>query len=271
MNKLVYASIVKDYVESRGVSASIIENARNNAGAIGISIKRDTNISPIFYISEDEDPIDFAKRILEFEPEEINIDRLSDIMLCKTEVLSRAHYILVNTALNESRTGIVRVPINSSLELHYKIDISDIMPDAKVSLEKKHLENLDIPLAELAGKAYKNTMRDYPAKIYTIGEALKMDDIFSDEFLVLSNESNMYGAGAILYEGMYKTLKDRLGGDFVVIPSSVHEMIIIKTEYGDISALTSIINDVNYGVVSDEEVLSDRPYKLIRDKKLVEA
>ena len=46
---------------------------------------------------------------------------------------------------------------------------------------------------------------------------------------------------------------------------------LTPTEYGDIDALTRIINEVNRGVVSDEEVLSDRPYKLLRDKKLVEA
>ena len=272
MNKLTYATIVKEKLESEGFDVTIIENARNNAGSVGISVKRSSRISPIFYVREDEDPTEFAKKIAAFEPEEIDVDRLSSIMESSEEILNRTTYILVNTNLNAKREKLVRLPINSSLELHYKIDISDVFPDAKIPLEKEHLERLGLSLSVLANKAYKNTMKKYPAKIYTLKEALHLEEEFLfDEFLDLSNDSNLYGAGAILYEGIYDMLRKRLHSDFVVIPSSVHEMIIIKTEYGDIDALTRIINEVNRGVVSDEEVLSDRPYKLLRDKKLVEA
>ena len=275
MIKLVYANEVKSILESRGYVATVVENARNNASNVGISIKRNENVSPIFYITDEleEDPEIFADKIISFEPEHIDMDAISDIMLDREEVLRRSHYILVNTALNEKRDSLVRVPINATLELHYKIDVGDIMPDAKIGLEKKHIENLDIPLAELAHRAYYNTMKDYKPRIYNLNELLPeaFDIPIMSEFKVLSNEQKMYGAGTVLYEGMYEKLKEMMRGDFVIIPSSVHEVIIIKTEYGDVDALTRIICDVNRSTVSAEEILSDRPYKLIKDKKLVEA
>lgn len=276
MNKLVYANEVKSILESKGFEVAVVENGRNNASNVGISIRKDFGVSPIFYIKDemDENPYRFADMILSFEPEEIDVSAISELMLDKEEVLNRVHYILVNSALNEKRDGIVRVPINSTLELHYKIDIGDIFHDAQITLEKKHLESLDLPLARLAYRAYHNTMENYEAEIYSLSDILpEIGDasyMFS-EFMVLSNKSKVYGAGAILYEGMYDKLQEVMDGDFVVIPSSVHEVILVKTEYGDVDALTKIIGDVNGSVVSPEEVLSDRPYKLVRDKKLVEA
>lgn len=271
----MYASIVKDYIESKGIVATVVENGRNNAANVGISVRKDNTISPIFYIQDDvdEDPFEFAEKILSFEPESIDTERLSEIMTDREEVLKRARYILVNSSLNEKRDSIVRVPINSTLELHYKLEIGDILKDGKVCIEKKHLENLNIPLHELAHRAYINTMEHYPAEIYSLSELLSGIDsgYLFKEFMVLSNKSKIFGAGAILYEGMYEKLQEVMEGDFVVIPSSVHEVILVKTEYGDIDALTNIIASVNESVVTPEEVLSDRPYKLIRDKKLVEA
>lgn len=271
----MYANEVKSILESKGFVATVVENGRNNASNVGISIKRDSRVSPIFYVSDDleEDPREFADKIISFEPEHIDIDLISDIMLDRDEVLRRANYILVNTALNLKRSSIVRVPVNATLELHYKIDIGDIFDGAKISLEKKHLDNLDISLSELAHYAYVNTMEKYEPEIFSLSDfidGLSSSYLFS-EFMVLSNKQKTFGAGAILYEGMYEKLLEVMDGDFVVIPSSVHDVILIKTEYGDIDALTRIIGDVNENVISPEEVLSDRPYKLIRDKKLVEA
>ena len=272
----MYASIVKETLESKGFDVNVIENGRNNGASVGISVRRDEDYSPVFYVQEDmdEDPFEFADKIISFTPQYIDVDKISDLMRDREQVLKRTHYILVNSSLNEKRDSIVRVPVNKSLELHYKIDISDIMPDAKVSLEKKHLENLEIGIAELAHRAYHNTMEKYEPKIYSLSECLPeigvLDYLFG-EFMVLSNESSIYGAGVILYEGMYDRLQEVMDGDFVVIPSSVHEVILVKTEYGDINALTNIIQEVNKSTVAPEEVLSDRPYKLIRDKKLVEA
>lgn len=274
MNKLVYAGIVKQHLESKGCNVNIIENGRNNAEAIGISVKKDDNISPIFYVPDEmDDPLEFAEKIISFTPETIDVEALTEIITNKDEVLSRVHYILVNSALNEKRDSIVRVPINGTLELHYKIDIGDIMHDAKVPLEKKHLDNLDVSLAELAHRAYLNTMRRYEPKIFSLADIIPGFEgsyLFS-EFMVLSNKQKIYGAGAILYEGMHKRLTDLMKGDFVVIPSSIHEVILVSTEYGDANALTKIIRDVNSSVLSEEDILSDRPYKLLRDKKLVEA
>lgn len=50
---------------------------------------------------------------------------------------------------------------------------------------------------------------------------------------VLSNRERSWGAGCILYPGELKKAASRLGGDLVVLPSSVHEtMIFVRTGGG---------------------------------------
>ena len=48
------------------------------------------------------------------------------------------------------------------------------------------------------------------------------------ELHILSNTSGIRGAVAILYPGVLKMAALQIGGDLIVIPSSIHEMILIK-------------------------------------------
>lgn len=77
---------------------------------------------------------------------------------------------------------------------------------------------------------------------------------------VLSNKSKMNGASVILG---YDTLRDIHAkiGDFVMIPSSIHEWIIIRKEKAeDLAELTSMIQEVNSSCVETVDRLSDHPY-----------
>lgn len=74
---------------------------------------------------------------------------------------------------------------------------------------------------------------------------------------VLSNKSFCWGASALFYDGMASRLSGLLGGDFYVLPSSVHEVLILPEAVGDPEKLIETIHEGNRTVVSDEEFLSD--------------
>ena len=272
MNKTVYASIVKGILEDNGYDVKLSDNVRNNCSFVSLCIKNGKKVSPVFNIGDDEEqtPEEFAKHIMSFKIDDIDADKLNNIMLDKSEVLKRVTYVLVNKKLNEKRKSIVRSNVCDTLEKHYRLDVSDQLKDARIILETKHLDLSGVTMSDIDEAATKNTVKKMPLSIKNMCDILPCLDRSVDLF-VLSNENSFYGAGAILYKGVKKEIEKYVGEDFVLLPSSVHEWIIAPHEFEDIEVMTKIIRDVNVSTVKPDEILSDVPYKLFSDGKLVEA
>lgn len=78
---------------------------------------------------------------------------------------------------------------------------------------------------------------------------------------VLTNESRRCGAAAILYEGELDRIGRRLGEDFYILPSSIHEVIIVPMSCGHTrEELRKMVKEINITQVSQEEYLSDHVY-----------
>lgn len=89
----------------------------------------------------------------------------------------------------------------------------------------------------------------------------------SPEMFVLSNNAQYFGAAVILSEKVRKEVTERLGDNVMVIPSSVHELILVSQDVQDdedvASYITGLIQQVNDSPWLDpQEVLSDHPYYL---------
>lgn len=79
---------------------------------------------------------------------------------------------------------------------------------------------------------------------------------------VLSNNGNIYGAAEIMNQKAMDEIAEKLGGDFVVLPSSVHETIILPlNEYMDCNTLDSMIQEINAGVLNEKDKLSDHAFQ----------
>ena len=92
----------------------------------------------------------------------------------------------------------------------------------------------------------------------------------SDDFMmyVLSNGENWLGSGVIAYPKILDMAAEKLGGSFYIIPSSIHEVILLPASLIDPEPVVSIIKEVNKSVVSPEERLSDNLYYYDAGKKL---
>jgi hypothetical protein len=78
---------------------------------------------------------------------------------------------------------------------------------------------------------------------------------------VLTNKYRMYGACAIFYDGVLKKFADEHQKDIIILPSSIHEVIIIPMEEQmNPKDFESIIKDVNNEEVTPEEILSGHAY-----------
>ena len=98
----------------------------------------------------------------------------------------------------------------------------------------------------------------------------KVDDVEFTMY-VLSNKNRYFGAACIVYPQVLEKIGELLQDDYYVIPSSVHEVLLISQKKCiDSDSVNRIIEDVNWTQVEEEEWLSDHTYLYERkDKRLV--
>ena len=84
---------------------------------------------------------------------------------------------------------------------------------------------------------------------------------------VLTNLLKRYGAAALLYPGTLKKAGEVLGSDFAILPSSIHEVLLLPGEFWrkDLENFADMVRYVNREHVEDWDVLDDTVYFYKRD------
>ncbi len=78
---------------------------------------------------------------------------------------------------------------------------------------------------------------------------------------VLTNTQRLNGAACMLYPDVLKRFGEKLGRDFYILPSSVHELILVPDDESvSKEALWQIVTDINRTQVAREEILADSVY-----------
>ena len=77
---------------------------------------------------------------------------------------------------------------------------------------------------------------------------------------VLTNEDMYLGAGLIAYPEVLEKVAKSMCGNYYIIPSSIHEVLIFPDHLLDPESVISIIKQVNETAVSPEDKLSDNLY-----------
>ncbi len=86
-------------------------------------------------------------------------------------------------------------------------------------------------------------------------------DSFHTPMKVLSNNNGFYGASCILYPGVLEKIRNDLGMDYFIIPSSVNEVIIVPGDTTDYGRLRDMVRDVNATTIPPDQILSDNVYR----------
>ena len=74
----------------------------------------------------------------------------------------------------------------------------------------------------------------------------------------------------MLYSGKMKELADTMHSDLVILPSSLHEVLLLPDDAGMHGRFREMVREVNRSAVDPEEVLSDNIYRYSREKDAVE-
>lgn len=92
-------------------------------------------------------------------------------------------------------------------------------------------------------------------------EAMTMD-YEAVPFHVLTNESGIDGAAVIACPEVLKAVRKELGEDYYILPSSIHETLIIpKSNIADVEILKAMVQSVNQSDVEPKDRLSDNVYE----------
>lgn len=85
---------------------------------------------------------------------------------------------------------------------------------------------------------------------------------------VLTNSYKLYGASCILYPGLLQQIAEQLGTDLLILPSSIHEVIILPAVSSSHHAgFRDMVAEINQTELAVDEVLSSRIYHYSRSKK----
>lgn len=88
------------------------------------------------------------------------------------------------------------------------------------------------------------------------------------DMYVLTNSRRRFGAAEILDKKAMRMIADQIGDAFIVLPSSVHETIVLPpNDEEEYEELAHMVRNVNKSQVEAEERLSDHVYVYSRDEE----
>ena len=116
---------------------------------------------------------------------------------------------------------------------------------------------------EVLDTALKNTPKLFPVKVMDFGDVVgaPFDDSTAMPAYILSNQRGVNGAAAMLYEGILDVFCEAIGGGIMILPSSIHEVIIIPQNDEQTDAYVNIVKDINKAVVAPRDKLTDSVYQ----------
>lgn len=146
-----------------------------------------------------------------------------------------------------------------------------------ILIKNVHQRGWGIGTVDLMRAAEKNTPRLFPWECRSMEEILEEmteadakeaeEGSAKENFLsevpmrVLTNRRHIQGAACMLYPGLLERLAEKEGRNLFILPSSVHEVILLPEMGGESAAqLQSMIREVNQTQVAPHEVLSDNLY-----------
>lgn len=191
---------------------------------------------------------------------------------------------IINGRMNEKELqSLVHIPVmNLAVIFVVQFGQSDEM-GVSIRISKKLLEHWEMDLQDLWKIAYENTCLRCPAKSDSLDHLLRrivMCDIpdpkeqekvlemldstkdnESEELIVLSNNVSAYGASCMIYGDALKEYAVWKQSDLVILPSSIHEVLLVKYDgSSDVRWLSRMVSDINISDVAENERLSDSVY-----------
>ena len=191
----------------------------------------------------------------------------TNIMENYEAVKNRLVMQLVPVKGNEDMLNTIPHRVVDDLAVVYRVEMSYTRDgSASAVLTNKILEGFGITEEQLHQDAVKSQEALHPAVLKNMTDIMKemMGDAFDEEespMWVASNEAGFQGASVVEIPEFMNQSAEKLGGDFFVIPSSIHEVLFIRDDGSfEKPYLEDMLRSVNATNVTPAEYLSDSLY-----------
>ncbi len=183
-----------------------------------------------------------------------NSDILNERPYTKFEDLAITYHILVSV----DEEGTSTIPITNDLAATYEVTAEDLDVIAKENMAKTN----PMVIQSMSATIKEMLVPDMLERGMSMEDVETLLDDIEDEIpaFVLSNETKINGAIWMTSPEALEALSEKLGGDFLILPSSIHEVIAIPSESDDFEYFQDMVKDVNQGHVRREERLSNNVY-----------
>lgn len=274
---------VKEGVEDNIIVYIQTSVKNNGTRRLGITLaERGINISPTIYLEEYYQQFqqgnsvdDIARDILRLYSEiRFQSSWKEEFIRDYQKIEGKIVYHLVNREANKEL--LKEVPYEEYLDLaiiFYVLLEVNSYGMASMMIRDEHLKMWDVTDKEIYQRACQNTWKILPYEFKTMHAVIEefageKETNEKDALYILSNRIRSYGAAAILYENRLEGIGDYLKENYYVLPSSVHEMIIVpESEAPGKEELSCLVKEINETQVDEEEVLSNQAYYYDRKKR----
>lgn len=265
----------RNVTKNNGITFHAIEVAQKNS-----------NIAPMLYLESFFDSLetqsidtvmkniaDVAAKATPAEYDGI-AEKFTDFDFVRNHVIM----VAVNTERNTELLSQVPHYDKEDLSLIYKVMLGNIYGGlATITIRNEHLQFWGVTGEEIHEIAMKNSQELLPVTVQSMNtalmgmlpkdelpeefvEALLEDMPANQQMYVISNKEMKNGATSMFYDDALETLSEKIGTDLYILPSSIHEVIAVSTDFGTPETLSEIVREVNGTQVSEEEQLSDNVY-----------
>lgn len=186
---------------------------------------------------------------------EKNRELLADVPYIPCHDLAVVFYVLVSKGADGVRTALVR---DSFLDI-WGTDAQTLYPIAMENTQRIFRGSVQSLGSMIAG------MMEDMLDAADSGEFYDMPAITEDALplpmYIATNYDRLNGASVLLYPNLLRDFAERIGSDFYILPSSVHELIFLPDMAGmDVLDMKMMVQAVNGSEVAEDEILSDSVY-----------
>ncbi len=259
-----------------------IQKVRKNNNVIyyGLIIQKpENNIAPTIYLNafydmyaRGMDMEDVVRCIMDtYKKGEVKESIDMDFFCDFEAVKERIAYRLINAERNKEL--LEQIPHILFMDLaicFYYAFYQEELGEGMILIHNSHMEMWGTNHKELMKLAEENTGRMLPPSIVSMKTLIRemFEESMDPGLYVLTNEKKCQGAAVLLYPHVLEDAAEQLGGNFYVLPSSIHEVILLKEQgHEKPEGLKEMIREANDTQVAMEEVLSDYPYYYDAEKK----
>ena len=144
------------------------------------------------------------------------------------------------------------------------------------AVPKEIVQYWGVGYPEVFGRAYMNmcakaaySMQDICDAVSGINDSGDVSCKQRGRMYVVQEEALCSGASVIMCPNILRQIAESLDSDLYILPSSVHEVIIMRAAVEQLPAISWIVRDVNERVLEEQDILSNNVYYFDRERKRI--